>query len=92
MLLSNALVTLQRRILAAGMALEYGELSASTDNGIAVTFRAAPSPLGCGIAVIFTLRVLAEVDLDPAVLRWDPRLGIFGRFFLQGTIPLSSIR
>jgi hypothetical protein len=74
------------------MALEHGELSASTDDGIAVTLRAAPSPLGCGNAIILTLRVLAEVNLDPAVLRWDPRLGIFGRFFLHGTIPLSSIR
>jgi hypothetical protein len=91
-LLSDALVTLERRILTADVTLEHGELPTSTEDGIAVALRAAPSSLGRGDGVILTVGVLAEVDLDPAVLERDPRLRASGRFFLHGVIPLSSIR
>jgi hypothetical protein len=72
-LLSDALVTLERRILAACMALEHGELPASTDHSIAVALRAAPSGLGGWDAVILTVGILAEVGLDPAVLSRNSR-------------------
>ena len=91
-LLSDALVTLERWILTASVALEHRELRASTNDGIAVALRAAPSSRGGRYAVILTVGILAEVDLDPAVFYWDPRLRISGRFLLQGVIPLSSIR
>jgi len=90
--LSDALVTLERRILAAGITLEYRALPASTGYGVAITLCTAPSRLGCRDAVILALGVFAEVDLDSAVLQWDPRLRIIGRFSLHGMIPLSPIR
>ena len=90
--LSDALITLERRILAAGMAFEHRELPASTDHSIAVTLRAAPSGLGGWDAVILTVGVLAEVDLNPAACGRDPRRGTSGRFLLQRVIPLSPVR
>ncbi len=91
-LLSDALVALERRILAASVALEHGVLPSSTDDGIAVALRAAPSGLGGWGAVVLAVGILAEVDLDPAMLERDPRHRTSGRFLLHWMIPLSSVR
>jgi len=66
-LLSDALVALERWILAAGATFEHGVLATSTDDRIAVAGCAAPSALSGRDAVIRTLWILAEVGLDPAV-------------------------
>ena len=67
-LLSDALVALERWILAAGATFEHGVVPTSTDDSIAVALCTAPSALIGRDAVILTLWILAEVDLDPAVL------------------------
>ena len=91
-LLSEALVTLERRILAAGGALEHGQLPARTDPRLAVALRAAPRALGGWDAVLLTVRILAEVNRDPAVLGRHSRHGPCGRCLPHGVIPLSSVR
>jgi hypothetical protein len=91
-LLSDALVTLERRILAAGMALEHRILPTSTDHRIAVTLGAAPRGLGRWNAIILTAGILAEVYLDPLACRRDPRHETCGRILLQRMIPLSPVR
>jgi hypothetical protein len=87
-LLGDALVTLERRRLATAVAFEYRILPASTDDAIAVASLAAPGGLGGRRAEVLTEGILTTVDLDPAMLGWNPRPRTSGRFLLHRAIPL----